>query len=81
MKPFTVIDIASEHAGQGTAMQQLAKKLSGQRPQSMLVFVPGKTVATRLVQGAVLAHLAAGYAAVLHGKPLAADEVMHRLLA
>lgn len=81
MKPFAVIDIASEHTGQSTPMKQLAKKLSGQRPQSMLVLVPGKTVATRLVQGAVLAHLAAGYAAVLHGKPLAADEVMHRLLA
>lgn len=81
MKPFAVIDIASEHAGQSAAMQQLAKKLSGQRPQPMLVFVPGKTVATQLVQGTVLAHLAAGYTAVLHGKPLAADEVMRRLLA
>lgn len=81
MKPFAVIDIASEHMGQSTAMKQLAKKLSGQRPRPMLVFVPGKTVATQLVQGAVLAHLAAGYAAVLHGKPLAADEVMRRLLA
>lgn len=81
MKPFAVIDITSEHAGQGAAMKQLSKKLSGQRPQSMLVFVPGKTVATQLVQGTVLAHLAAGYAAVLHGKPLAADEVMCRLLA
>ena len=81
MKPFAVIDIASEHTGQSAAMKQLAKKLSGQRPQPMLVFVPGKTVATRLVQGTVLAHLAASYAAVLHGKPLAADEVMRRLLA
>lgn len=81
MKPFAVIDITSEHAGQSAAMQQLAKKLSGQRPQSMLVFVPGKTVATWLVQGTVLAHLAASYAAVLHGKPLTADEVMRRLLA
>lgn len=81
MKPFAVIDIASEHAGQSAAMKQLSKKLSGQRPQSMLVLVPGKTVATRLVQGIILAHLAASYAAVLHGKPLAADEVMRRLLA
>lgn len=81
MKPFAVIDIASEHAGQSAAMKQLSKKLSGQRPQSMLVLVPGKTVATRLVQGIILAHLAASYAAVLHGKPLAADEVIRRLLA
>lgn len=81
MKPFAVIDIASEHAGQSAAMKQLAKKLSGQRPQPMLVLMPGKTVATQLVQGTVLAHLAASYAAVLHGKPLAADEVMRRLLA
>lgn len=80
MKPFAAIDIASEHMGQSTAMKQLAKKLSGQRPQPMLVLVPGKTVAAQLMQGTVLAYLAAGYTAVLHGKPLAADEVMHRLL-
>lgn len=81
MKPFAVIDIASEHTGQSTAMKQLAKKLSGQRPQPMLVLVPGKTMAAQLMQGTVLAHLAASYTAVLHGKPLAADEVMRRLLA
>ena len=81
MKPFAAIDIASEHMGQSAAMKQLAKKLSGQRPQPMLVLVPGKTMVAQLMQGTVLAHLAAGYAAVLHGKPLAADEVMRRLLA
>ena len=81
MKPFAVIDIASEYTGQSAAMKQLAKKLSGQRPQPMLVLVPGKTMAAQLMQGTVLAHLAASYAAVLHGKPLAADEVMRRLLA
>ena len=81
MKPFAAIDIASEYTGQSTAMKQLAKKLSGQRPQPMLVLVPGKTMAAQLMQGTVLAYLAASYTAVLHGKPLAADEVMHRLLA
>ena len=80
MKPFAAIDIASEYTGQSTAMKQLAKKLSGQRPQPMLVLVPGKTMAAQLMQGTVLAYLAASYTAVLHGKPLAADEVMHRLL-